>query len=50
MENLLAIEAEAKYLLAASDRSYEQTLMHELLRIFKEAERLLKHIDVIFWR
>lgn len=38
MEELLAIEAEAKYLLAASDRSYEQTLMQELLRIFKEAE------------
>lgn len=39
MEELLAIEAEAKYLLTASDRSYEQTLMQELLRIFKEAER-----------
>ena len=38
MEELLAIEAETKYLLAASDRSYEQTLMQELLRIFKEAE------------
>ena len=40
MENLLAVEAEAKYLLAAGDRSYEQTLMQELLRIFKEAELL----------
>jgi hypothetical protein len=40
MENLLAIEAEAKYWLAAGDRSYEQTLMQELLRIFKEAEVL----------
>ena len=38
MENLLAVEAEAKYLLASSDRSHEQTLMQELLRIFKEAE------------
>jgi hypothetical protein len=38
MEDLLAIEAETKFLLAASDRSYEQTLMQELLRIFKEAE------------
>ena len=38
MENLLAIEAETKFLLAAGDRSYEQTLMQELLRIFKEAE------------
>jgi len=38
MENLLAVEAEAKYLLAASDRSHEQTLMQELMRIFKEAE------------
>jgi hypothetical protein len=40
MENLLALEAEAKYLLAAGDRSYEQTLMQELSRIFKEAEFL----------
>ena len=38
MENPLAVEAEAKYLLAASNRSHEQTLMQELLRIFKEAE------------
>jgi hypothetical protein len=38
MEQMLAIEAEAKYLLASSDRSHEQTLMQELLRIFKEAE------------
>ena len=38
MEDLLAIEAETKFLLAAGDRSYEQTLMQELLRIFKEAE------------
>ena len=40
MEQMLAIEAEAKYLLSGSDRSYEQTLMQELLRIFKEAELL----------
>ena len=40
MEELLAFEAEAKYLLASSDRSFEQTLMQELLRIFKEAELL----------
>ena len=38
MENLLALEAETKFLLSASDRSYEQTLMQELLKIFKEAE------------
>ncbi len=38
MEDLLAIEAETKFLLAAGDRSYEQKLMQELLRIFKEAE------------
>src|ERR1041385_8650291 len=40
MENLLAIEAEAKYLLPAKVRSHEQKLMQELLRIFKEAEFL----------
>ena len=40
MEDLLALEAEAKFLLAARDRSYEQTLMQELLRVFKEAEHL----------
>ncbi|HEX6046268.1 MAG TPA: hypothetical protein VFZ22_17375 [Pyrinomonadaceae bacterium] len=40
MEELLAIEAETKYLFAATDRSYEQTLMQELLNIFKEAELL----------
>ena len=40
MEQLLAVEAEAKYLLTANDRSHEQKLMQELLRIFKEAERL----------
>lgn len=40
MENLLAVEAEAKYLLSAGDRSHEQKLMEELSRIFKETERL----------
>jgi hypothetical protein len=40
MEGLLAIEAETKFLLTASDRSYEETLMQELLKIFKEAEIL----------
>ena len=40
MEDLLALEAEAKFLLAARDRSYEEKLMQELLRIFKEAEHL----------
>lgn len=40
MEDLLAIEAETKFLLAPGDRSYEQTLMQELLKIFKEAELL----------
>ena len=38
MEDLLAIEAETKFLLTANDRSFEETLMQELLRIFKEAE------------
>ena len=41
MEQLLAVEAETKYLLAAGDRSYEETLMQELLRIF----RTLKYKD-----
>jgi len=40
MEDLLAIEAETKFLLSAGDRSHEQTLMQELLRIFREAEFL----------
>ena len=40
MENLLAIEAEAKVFLSASDRSHEQTFMQELMRILKEAELL----------
>ena len=48
MENLLAVEAEAKYLLAASNRSHEQTLMQELLRIFKEAELLFGPRDTSY--
>ena len=40
MEDLLALEAETKFLLAAGDRSYEQTLMQELLKILEEAELL----------
>jgi hypothetical protein len=48
MENLLAIEAETKFLLAAGDRSYEQKLMQELLTIFKEAERLFGPRDASY--
>src|SRR5215467_11887012 len=48
MENLLAIEAETKFLLTPSDRSYEQTLMQELLRIFKEVELLFGPRDSSF--
>jgi hypothetical protein len=48
MENLLALEAEAKYLLAPSDRSFEQTLMQELSRIFKEAELLFGPRDTSY--
>ena len=48
MEQLLAIEAETKYLLAAGDRSYEQKLMQELLRILDEAERLFGPRDTSF--
>ena len=49
MEDLLAIEAETKFLLAASgDRAHEQTLMQELLRIFKEAELLFGPRDTSY--
>lgn len=48
MENLLALEAEAKYLLTARDRSFEQRLMQELLRIFKEAESLFGPRDTSY--
>ena len=48
MEQLLAVEAETKYLLAASDRSSDQTLMQELLRIFEEAELLFGPRDTFY--
>jgi hypothetical protein len=48
MENLLAIEAEAKVLLSASDRSHEQKLMQELKRILKEAELMFGPRDASF--
>ncbi|HEU4507717.1 MAG TPA: hypothetical protein VFR78_05730 [Pyrinomonadaceae bacterium] len=48
MEDLLAIEAETKFLLSAGDRSREQTLMQELLRIFNEAELLFGPRDTSF--
>ena len=48
MEDLLAIEAETKFLLASTDRSYEQTLMQELLKIFNEAELVLGPRDASF--
>ncbi len=48
MEDLLAIEAETKFLLTAKDRSHEQTLMQELLRIFKEAEHLFGPRDASY--
>jgi hypothetical protein len=48
MEDLLAIEAETKFLLTARDRSYEQKLMQELSRIFKEAELLFGPRDASF--
>ena len=48
MEQLLAIEAETKYVFAASDRAYEQTLMQELLRIFEEAELLFGPRDASY--
>ena len=40
MEHILAMEAEAKSLLVSGDRSYQQSLMEELLKIFEEAEFL----------
>lgn len=48
MEDLLAIEAETKFLLQARDRSYEETCMQELLRIFKEAEILFGPRDTSY--
>ena len=41
MEVLLRLEAEAKYVVGATDRAYEQTLMDELVQIVEEAESLL---------
>lgn len=40
MEQLLRLEAEAKYFFGATDRSYEQSLLDELLEILEEAESL----------
>ena len=48
MEELLALEAETKFLLTAGDRSQEQALMQELSRIFKEAEFLFGPRDASF--
>jgi len=48
MEDLLAIEAETKFLLTAKDRSHEQSLMQELLRILKEAERMFGPRDASY--
>ena len=48
MEDLLAIEAETKFLLTAKDRSHEQTLMQELIRILKEAELLFGPRDTSY--
>ncbi len=48
MEELLALEAETKYLLPGSDRSFEQTLMQELSTIFKEAELLFGPRDASY--
>jgi hypothetical protein len=48
MEDLLAIEAETKFLLTPGDRSYEPTLMQELLTIFKEAELLFGPRDASY--
>lgn len=48
MEDLLALEAETKFLLAAGDRSHEQALLQELTRIFKEAELLFGPRDTSY--
>src|SRR5215203_6925888 len=48
MEELLAMEAEAKFLLAARDRSQEEKWMQELLKIFNEAELLLGPRDTSY--
>lgn len=48
MEDLLALEAETRFLLAAGDRSHEQALLQELTRIFKEAELLFGPRDTSY--
>ncbi len=48
MEDLLALEAETKFLLGTKDRSFEQSLMQELLKIFKEAEHLFGPRDASY--
>ena len=48
MEDLLALEAETKFLLAPGDRSHEEALMQELSRIFKEAELLFGPRDTSY--
>lgn len=48
MEDLLALEAETKFLLATGDRSHEQALLQELTRIFKEAELLFGPRDTSY--
>ena len=48
MEGLLRLEAEAKYFLGATDRSYEQTLMKELSEIVEEAELCFGPRDASF--
>jgi hypothetical protein len=40
MEDLLRIEAEAKYFFGATDRAYEQALLGELLKMIADAESL----------
>ena len=45
MEELLRIEADAKYVFGRKDRSYEQTLMDELLKIMEEVEQLFGQRD-----
>jgi hypothetical protein len=48
MEDLLALEAETKFLLTAKDRNREQALRQELLKIFKEAELLFGPRDTSY--
>ena len=48
MEDLLVLEAETKFLLTPNDRAYEQKLMQELQKIFKEAELLFGPRDASY--